>query len=160
MARPPPRGPPWKPLLRVSVFGLLSAMMRDVVRYYSVCVCVCVCARAAYFVWSCLSRCVFLIFKSGLSAEPIPSGVYSLSSALIGTPAHQERLIEYRGVARPLGIKVSRGVSSEEGGAAHGPSTPRCSPQSFLLFVIFRMSRTKLFVLASCSGLRFGGICQ
>ena len=38
MAWPPPRGPPWKLLLRVSVSGPFSARMCVVVRYYMVCV--------------------------------------------------------------------------------------------------------------------------
>ena len=53
-----------------------------------------------------------------------PSGVYSLFRSLyVDAEAPQERTLD-GGAARPLGIKVSWGSSSEEGGAAHGPLHP------------------------------------
>ena len=126
MARPPPRGPPRKPLWRVSVFGLLSAMIRFVL---------CDLGRYVYRLLPLvLSVPVFvLIYQSGLRAEPIPSGVYSLFNISVDAFAFQERTL-VGGAARPLGIKVSWGVSSEEGGAAHGPLHPALFSSKFLAF--------------------------
>ena len=42
------------------------------------------------------------------------------------------------GTARSLGIKVPRGDSSGEGGAAHGPLHPAVLSSKFLAFVRFR----------------------
>ena len=63
----------------------------------------------------------------------------------------------------PQGPPVSRspGVSPQKkAGRPIGPSTPRCSPQSFLLFVLSRMSRNKFsdWFLVQASGL-FSLLC-
>ena len=54
------------------------------------------------------------------------------SDLLVGADAPQERTLD-GGAARPLGIKVSWGVS-EEGGAAHGPLHPVLLTSKFLGF--------------------------
>ena len=48
------------------------------------------------------------------------------------------------GDVRPLGIKVPRGDSPEEGGAAHGPSTPWCSSSKLFGFCIAFVAADKV----------------
>ena len=55
------------------------------------------------------------------------------SDLLVDSDAPQERTLD-GGAARPLGIKVSWGVSSEEGGAAHGPLHPTLLTSKLLGF--------------------------
>ena len=63
----------------------------------------------------------------------------------------------------PQGPSVSRspGVTPQNRpGRPMGPSTPLCSPQSFLLFVLFRMSRNKFSDWFLCKSVLWGIVCN
>ena len=62
-------------------------------------------------------------------------GIEFLSDSDVDTSAPRGRTLD-GGTARSLGIKVPRGDSSGEGGAAHGPLHPLCYPQSFFVFLL------------------------
>ena len=67
----------------------------------------------------------------------MPSGVPACLSRLdVDTSAPQGRTLD-GGDIRPLGIKVPRGDSPEEGGAAHGP----LHPAVFILKVVWFLYR-------------------
>ena len=75
--------------------------------------------------------------QSRLRAEPIPSGVKrSLTCSIVDTSAPWGRTLD-GGDIRPLGIKVPRVDSPEEGGAAHGP----LHPAMFILKVVWFLYR-------------------
>ena len=85
----------------------------------------------------CVSLCV-LDNQSGLSAgPPFLLGYIVYSGLYVDAEAPQERTLD-GGAARPLGIKVSWGSSSEEGGAAHGPLHPAvCRSLETLMALLF-----------------------
>ena len=116
---PPPRGGPWKPLLRVSVFGMLSASLRFVVAI-----------MYGYMLWSCLvcSLSLFVLApkrgRSGRTFSGVPVLFLNLEcycatgGGYLGGGAPAPR---YQGPPERL---------SREAGRPMGPSTPRCSSQS------------------------------
>ena len=116
---PPPRGGPWKPLLRVSVFGWLSARLRIVFAI-----------MYGYMLWSCLVCSLSLLVlapmrgRSGrtFSGVPVlflhPGSYCATGGGYLGGGASAPR---YQGPPERL---------SREAGRPMGPSTPRCSSQS------------------------------
>ena len=116
---PPPRGGPWKPLLRVSVFGMLSASLRFVFAI-----------MYGYMLWSCLVCSLSLLVlapmrgRSGRTFSGVPVLFLNLESycatggGYLGGGASAPR---YQGPP----VRLSR-----EAGRPMGPSTPRCSSQS------------------------------
>ena len=81
-------------------------------------------------------------------------GIEFLSDSDVDTSAPRGRTLD-GGTARSLGIKVPRGDSSGEGGAAHGPLHPALLSSKFLVFfVTLLMSRNKfscLFLVQVCA---------
>ena len=68
---------------------------------------------------------------------PYLLGYIVYSGLYVDAEAPQERTLD-GGAARPLGIKVSWGSSSEEGGAAHGPLHPAvCKSLETLMALLF-----------------------
>ena len=134
---PPPRGGPWKPLLRVSVFGRLSASLRFVfaIVYGSM-------------LWSCLVCSLslsFLAWKRGRSGRTF-SGVPVLF-------LHLECYCAARGGYLGGGASAPRYQGplerfSREAGRPMGPSTPRCFSQSCVFVCVCSCVR----VLELCLG--------
>ena len=90
------------------------------------------------FVSQCVPLCVSEN-KSGPSAGPISFwGISSIQTFYVVAEASQERTLD-GGAARPLGIKVSWGSSSGEGGAAHGPLHPALSTSKLSVLCLSRM---------------------
>ena len=138
LVRPPPRGPPRKPLLRVSVLGLclrsqcavlcddirqlygltcMSHMISNMLSHLCQSACPSVCfaeeERAKCRTFFLLGYNVYLVFMlmlKRLRSVPLMGGLPCPSVSRSPEAAPQER------AARPM-----------------GPSTPRCYPQSFLL---------------------------
>ena len=99
---PPPRGGPWKPLLRVSVVGLVSASLRVVFAI-----------MYGYVLWSCLVCSLSLLVlaqKRGRSGRTFS-----------GVPVLFLNLECYCATAS---VPRSPGATLQRSGAAHGPLHP------------------------------------
>ena len=85
-------------------------------------------------------------------------GIEFLSASDVDVSAPRGRTLD-GGTARSLGIKVPRGDSSGEGGAAHGPLHPALLSSKFLAFCYASDVSEQVLLFACCSGQCFGEIC-